>query len=108
MKELDPNVQVIVDAHIRRAKAGMAKYGVDTTRDDLTDEEWLVHLQEELMDAAVYVQRLLVDRKLKMDEATIQAFLRHDAGASVSKPIETVIRKFVDFVRSRTVEGKCE
>ena len=28
-------------------------------REDLTNEEWLIHLQEELMDASVYVERLL-------------------------------------------------
>ena len=42
-----------------RAAAGKAKYGVTMERTDLTNAEWLQHLQEELMDAAVYVEKLL-------------------------------------------------
>ena len=43
----------------QRAAVGKSKYGVTMERGDLSLSEWLVHLQEELMDAAVYVQRLI-------------------------------------------------
>tara|TARA_R100001460_G_scaffold1040_1_gene4222 strand:- start:89 stop:283 length:195 start_codon:yes stop_codon:yes gene_type:complete len=46
-----------------RAKVGEVKYGVTMERADLTLLEWLQHLQEELMDAAVYVQRLMEEVK---------------------------------------------
>ena len=46
-----------------RAEVGKNKYGVTMERTDLNTLEWLVHLQEELMDAAVYVERLLDDFK---------------------------------------------
>ena len=36
-----------------RAKVGENKYGVTMERKDLSKEQWLVHLQEELMDACV-------------------------------------------------------
>ena len=36
----------------------MRKYGVNTDRTDLSTMEWLQHLQEELMDACVYVEKL--------------------------------------------------
>lgn len=42
-----------------RAETGLAKYGVTVERTDLTKREWLVHLQEELMDATIYVTRIL-------------------------------------------------
>jgi precorrin-2 methylase len=42
-----------------RSEIGKAKYGVTMERGDLSTTEWLVHLQEELMDAAVYVERLI-------------------------------------------------
>jgi len=42
-----------------RSKVGEAKYGVTMERGDLSTIEWLQHLQEELMDAAVYVERLM-------------------------------------------------
>jgi len=41
-----------------RAKRGLNKYGVTMERDDLDIHEWLQHLLEELLDAAVYVKRL--------------------------------------------------
>jgi hypothetical protein len=44
-----------------RAEVGKAKYGVTMEREDLGILEWLKHLQEELMDAAVYVERLMND-----------------------------------------------
>ena len=56
---IDPNVEAVIAKHQSRAALGLRKYGVDTTRMDLTHEQWLQHLQEELMDAAVYVERLL-------------------------------------------------
>ena len=36
----------------------MLKYGVNTMRDDLSVLEWLQHLQEELMDGCVYIEKL--------------------------------------------------
>lgn len=41
-----------------RAAKGLAKYGVSMERGDLDIHEWLQHLLEELLDAAVYVKRL--------------------------------------------------
>lgn len=41
-----------------RAKKGKLKYGTTMERDDLSPLQWLQHLQEELMDAAVYVEKL--------------------------------------------------
>ena len=37
-------------------------------RTDLSTIEWLTHLQEELMDAAVYVERLLRDLSAAIKE----------------------------------------
>ena len=41
-----------------RAKKGKLKYGTTMERDDLSPLQWLQHLQEELMDAAVYVEKI--------------------------------------------------
>lgn len=43
---------------LARAEKGLNKYGVSMERDDLDTGEWLQHLLEELLDAAVYVKRL--------------------------------------------------
>lgn len=42
-----------------RSDVGKKKYGVTMEEEILSIEEWLTHLQEELMDAAVYVEKLL-------------------------------------------------
>ena len=42
-----------------RAKVGKEKYGVTMERNDLSFREWMIHLQEELMDAVVYIEKNL-------------------------------------------------
>ena len=42
-----------------RAAKGESKYQVTMEREDLNMLEWLTHLQEELMDATVYVQKVI-------------------------------------------------
>tara|TARA_R100000329_G_scaffold71180_1_gene62087 strand:- start:9 stop:200 length:192 start_codon:yes stop_codon:yes gene_type:complete len=44
-----------------RAELGQKKYGTTMDRNDLTLIEWLTHLQEELMDACVYVEKLMTE-----------------------------------------------
>ena len=43
---------------LERSKTGLKKYGTTMERNDLSLIEWLQHLQEELMDACVYVEKL--------------------------------------------------
>jgi hypothetical protein len=53
----DPVVEKVVDKFISRSDVGFEKYGV-TLRDDPSKMfEWLNHLQEELMDAVLYIQK---------------------------------------------------
>jgi len=42
-----------------RAKVGKEKYGVTMERGDLNFTEWMIHLQEELMDATVYIEKVI-------------------------------------------------
>ena len=42
-----------------RSDVGKEKYGVTMEEEILSIREWLNHLQQELMDAAVYVEKLL-------------------------------------------------
>lgn len=52
----DPIVLAVIDKLDSRSAAGLAKYGVGLDRTDLNLREWLQHLQEELLDAANYVE----------------------------------------------------
>jgi hypothetical protein len=42
-----------------RVAAGLKKYGVTTDRTDFTNADWLREAQEEAMDLAIYLQKLL-------------------------------------------------
>ena len=54
----DPVVEAVVDKFVGRSDVGFAKYG-KTLRDDKSNLlVWANHLQEELMDAVLYMQRL--------------------------------------------------
>ena len=55
---LDPIVERVCQRLIDRSIAGQRKYGKKMTRQDIDFLGWLNHLQEELLDAAVYVERL--------------------------------------------------
>lgn len=52
----DGNVESVRQRLLDRSQLGLVKYGVTTERDDLDLVAWLRHLQEELLDAAVYVE----------------------------------------------------
>ena len=54
----DAITEAVVAQLRTRAEKGKSKYGTTMERDDLTLIQWLQHLQEELMDAAVYVEKL--------------------------------------------------
>ena len=42
-----------------RAAVGKDKYGVTMETAPLSKLEWMIHLQEEFMDATVYLQKLI-------------------------------------------------
>lgn len=59
----DANVEAVREKLRQRAEAGLLKYGVTTERQDLTRKQWLIHAQEEALDFAVYLQRLIADEE---------------------------------------------
>jgi len=54
----DKIVESVLDKFKERSKKGIDKYGVTLDREDLSGLEWLTHLQEELMDATLYIEKL--------------------------------------------------
>lgn len=42
-----------------RQQVGIAKYGTTVEDNPLRPEEWLNHLYEELLDASVYIKKIL-------------------------------------------------
>jgi hypothetical protein len=55
---MDKNVTAVVERMLQRADVGLRKYGVTTERTDLSTVQWLTHLQEELMDSIIYIEKL--------------------------------------------------
>jgi hypothetical protein len=54
----DKYVQSVKDKFEERSQTGIKKYNTTLERGDLNFIDWLNHLQEELMDATLYVERL--------------------------------------------------
>ena len=52
----DAIVAKVIEAYKTRSEVGIAKYG--TTLEDNNTDDFLQHLQEELMDATLYVEKL--------------------------------------------------
>lgn len=50
--------RVIAKIRKRRA-AGKKKYGVTMERTDLTSLDWIRHAQEEAMDLAIYLEKMI-------------------------------------------------
>lgn len=65
----DINVFNVVLQYVERAQKGFEKYGTTTERTDIDLQGWLQHLQEELMDATIYIERL--KQELKNDSTEI-------------------------------------
>ena len=53
----DPIVQAVLDKYTKRSQFGIIKYG--TTLQENDKDNYLQHLQDELMDATLYIQKLL-------------------------------------------------
>lgn len=54
----DKYVQSVKEKFEERSQTGIRKYNTTLEREDLNFIDWLNHLQEELMDATLYVERL--------------------------------------------------
>ena len=58
----------VIEKFQQREQVGLNKYGTTVDRKDYTSHDWLVHLQEELMDATLYVQRLIDEKDKEIQE----------------------------------------
>jgi hypothetical protein len=54
----DTIVNSVINQFIQRAEFGMKKYGTNLDRTDLTLEEWYLHMQQELMDGILYLEKI--------------------------------------------------
>jgi len=67
MKEIKDNIVAsVIEKYIDRSEAGIEKYGTTLERNLLTFDEWMTHLQQELMDATLYIEKI---KKLGINNA---------------------------------------
>ena len=57
-EEQDSIVKSVVNSYKERSRVGIEKYNKTMDRNDLSTSEWLQHIQEELMDATLYIEKL--------------------------------------------------
>ena len=61
----DPILLKVLSKYYERSQLGIQKYGRTLDRDDLSFLDWLTHLQEELMDATLYIEKLKKEAQKK-------------------------------------------
>jgi hypothetical protein len=54
----DKIVNQVIQNFEKRSIIGFLKYGTNLERNDLNFLQWINHLQEELMDATLYLEKL--------------------------------------------------
>ncbi len=59
----DSIVNALILKYKIRAAEGKKKYGTTMERDDLTEIEWLHHAQQEAMDFAIYLEKLIQEKE---------------------------------------------
>ena len=64
---MDSIVKSIIEKFKSRSEVGQQKYGTTLDRNDLSFLQWATHMQEELMDAILYLEKL---KKLHIEKET--------------------------------------
>lgn len=89
---MDKYVESVIAKYRERSETGIKKYGTTLERKDLNLIDWLNHLQEELMDASLYVERL---KEEPNDETLEEASWRYN-------PVKKLDG---EFIRQAFIEG---
>ena len=72
IKFRDPVVERVVDKFVDRSDVGFKKYKVTLDKDPSDMFIWMNHLQEELMDAVLYLQKLKENTTEELQEVMLK------------------------------------
>lgn len=80
----DPILLKVLAKYYERSERGIKKYGRTLDRDDLSFIDWLNHLQEELMDATLYIEKLKKEAQKKsiIDLMNMDSYDKHELNKS--------------------------
>lgn len=88
---------------LERSAKGFKKYGVTLERKDLTTRQWIQHLQEELLDAACYLERLK-SNILSIEDFSTDCFplpAHHRKIRKMAKASAKHFKKAMEFERAK-------
>jgi hypothetical protein len=95
--DIDPNVEMwekqnsdqivtsVIDKYANRSEVGIAKYS--TTLETNNKDNYLKHLQEELMDATLYLEKLMT-----LDKEITKLVKDHPNDAELGHKIRNLVR----------------
>ena len=81
---IDHIVECVVNKYRGRSEAGISKYG--TTLDQNNKDNYLIHLQQELMDASLYIEKLI-----HLDQEITRLVKNHPNDADLGYEIRKLI-----------------
>ncbi len=79
----DSIVAAVVASFLQRSELGQKKYGTTLDRTDLKTLDWVQHVQEELMDAILYLERLKKEVSRRSEDTQSQGT---QLGSSLASP----------------------
>ena len=69
---MDPIVESVILKLRGRSAVGLKKYGVGLDRTDLSTLDWLTHAQNEALDTANYLERLIRDERARLWDRRVE------------------------------------
>tara|TARA_B100000925_G_C21882641_1_gene419190 strand:- start:351 stop:632 length:282 start_codon:yes stop_codon:yes gene_type:complete len=82
----DKIIKDVIDKFKERSDVGYKKYGVTLHDDEPSLHKWLNHLQEELMDAINYIQKLKMETSDALEEKILKDYEEEDSFSKYSNP----------------------
>ena len=82
---MDSVVQTVIKKFNQRSEVGQKKYGTTLDRKDLTFLDWANHMQEELMDAILYLEKL---KQVSTEQAKRKCTACNETGRDRFEPEE--------------------
>lgn len=71
----DKIIEQVVEKFQERSAVGYKKYGITLHDDEPSLHKWLNHLQEELMDAVNYIEKLKMECSNALEEKLLNDYL---------------------------------
>ena len=71
-KHRDPIIEKVINKFSERSNVGYKKYGVTLHDDEPNLHKWLNHIQEELMDAVNYIEKLKMETTDALQEKLLK------------------------------------